>query len=67
MNALCLKWFWDREVDGTACEVRNKVETHQDAVREAKMPTMRIMITIYGMILLDLNCEWDDDKDEDGG
>ncbi|CAF1704003.1 unnamed protein product [Brassica napus] len=46
--------FGMREVDGTACEVQNKVDTTEDAaLGKAKMTTMRIMITIFGMILLD--------------
>ncbi|KAG2314851.1 hypothetical protein Bca52824_017973 [Brassica carinata] len=42
-----------REVDGTACEVENKVDRTEDvALEEARMAAMRIMISIYGMILL---------------
>ncbi|KAL0886786.1 hypothetical protein Bca101_010769 [Brassica carinata] len=57
-----------REVDGTACEVQNKVDKTEDAALEEAEDDDD---EDYGFNLwhdfVGRNCEWDDDKDEDGG
>ncbi|CAN6856767.1 unnamed protein product [Brassica oleracea] len=60
--------FGMREVDGTACEVQNKVETTEDAALEEGEDAddedydYNLWHDFVGR-----NCEWDDDKDENGG
>ncbi|CAN7126274.1 unnamed protein product [Brassica rapa subsp. narinosa] len=60
--------FGMREVDGTACEVQNKVDTTEDAALEEGEDDddedydYNLWHNFVGR-----NCEWDDDKDEDGG
>nr|VDD61280.1 unnamed protein product [Brassica oleracea] len=60
--------FGMREVDGTACEVQNKVETTEDAALgdgeddDDEDYDYNLWHDFVGR-----NCEWDDDKDEDGG
>ncbi|KAL0897860.1 hypothetical protein Bca101_081821 [Brassica carinata] len=60
--------FGMREVDGTACEVQNKVDTTEDAVlEEAEDDDDEDYDYNLWHDFVGRNCEWDDDKDEDGG
>ncbi|CAN6930000.1 unnamed protein product, partial [Brassica oleracea var. botrytis] len=60
--------FGMREVDGTACEVQNKVETIEDAaLGEGEDPDDEDYDYNLWHDFVGRNCEWDDDKDEDGG
>ncbi|KAL0702306.1 hypothetical protein Bca4012_058428 [Brassica carinata] len=56
------------DVDGTACEVQNKVDTTKDAaLEEAKDDDDEDYDYNLWHDFVGQNCEWDDDKDEDGG
>ncbi|CAN6932168.1 unnamed protein product [Brassica oleracea] len=60
--------FGMREVDGTACEVQNKVETTKDdALGEGEDADDEDYDYNLWHDFVGQNCEWDDDKDEDGG
>nr|VDC95763.1 unnamed protein product [Brassica oleracea] len=60
--------FGMREVDGTACEVQNKVETTEDAaLGDGKDDDDEDYDYNLWHDFVGRNCEWDDDKDEDGG
>nr|ABD65163.1 hypothetical protein 40.t00048 [Brassica oleracea] len=60
--------FGMREVDGTACEVQNKVETTEDAaLGEGEDADDEDYDYNLWHDFVGRNCEWDDDKDEDGG
>ncbi|KAL0733815.1 hypothetical protein Bca4012_010025 [Brassica carinata] len=60
--------FGMREVDGTACEVQNKVDTTEDsALEEAEDDDDEDYDYNLWHDFVGRNCEWDDDKDEDGG
>ncbi|CAN6920962.1 unnamed protein product [Brassica oleracea] len=60
--------FGMREVDGTACEVHNKVETTEDAaLGEGEDDDDEDYDYNLWHDFVGRNCEWDDDKDEDGG
>ncbi|CAN7012870.1 unnamed protein product [Brassica oleracea var. botrytis] len=60
--------FGMREVDGTACEVQNKVETTEDAaLGEGEDANDEDYDYNLWHDFVGRNCEWDDDKDEDGG
>ncbi|WZZ31927.1 hypothetical protein YC2023_015328 [Brassica napus] len=60
--------FGMREVDGTACEVQNKVETTEDAaLGEGEDADDEDYDYNLCHDFVARNCEWDDDKDEDGG
>jgi len=60
--------FGMREVDGTACEVQNKVETTEDAaLGEGEDDDDEDYDYNLWHDFVGRNCEWDDDKDEDGG
>ena len=60
--------FGMREVDGTACEVQNKVETTEDAaLGEGEYADHEDYDYNLWHDFVGRNCEWDDDKDEDGG
>ncbi|KAL0802789.1 hypothetical protein Bca101_057965 [Brassica carinata] len=60
--------FGMREVDGTACEVHNKVDTTEDdALEEAEDDDDEDYDYNLWHDFVGRNCEWDDDKDEDGG
>ena len=60
--------FGMREVDGTACEVQNKVETTKDAaLGEGEDADDEDYDYNLWHDFVGRNCEWDDDKDEDGG
>nr|VDD56191.1 unnamed protein product [Brassica oleracea] len=60
--------FGMREVDGTACEVQNKVETTEDAaLGEGEDVDDEDYDYNLWHDFVGRNCEWDDDKDEDGG
>ncbi|CAN6916706.1 unnamed protein product [Brassica oleracea] len=57
-----------REVDGTACKVQNKVDTTEDAaLGEGKYDDDEDYDYNLWHDFVGRNCEWDDDKDEDGG
>ncbi|KAH0903016.1 hypothetical protein HID58_042519 [Brassica napus] len=57
-----------REVDGTACKVQNKVDTTKDAaLGEGKYDDDEDYDYNLWHDFVGRNCEWDDDKDEDGG
>ncbi|KAH0883574.1 hypothetical protein HID58_059670 [Brassica napus] len=60
--------FGMHEVDGTACEVQNKVETTEDAtLGEGEDADDEDYDYNLWHDFVGRNCEWDDDKDEDGG
>ncbi|KAL0885550.1 hypothetical protein Bca101_009533 [Brassica carinata] len=60
--------FGMREVDGTACEVQNKVDRTEDAaLEEAEDDDDENYDFNLWHDFIGRNCEWDDDKDEDGG
>ncbi|KAL0876018.1 hypothetical protein Bca101_025723 [Brassica carinata] len=60
--------FGMREVDGTACEVQNKVDRTEDsALEEAEDDDDEDYDFNLWHDFVGRNCEWDDDKDEDGG
>ncbi|CAN6812246.1 unnamed protein product, partial [Brassica oleracea var. botrytis] len=60
--------FGMREVDGTACEVQNKVDTTEDAaLGEGEDDDDEDYDYNLWHDFVGRNCEWDDDKDEDGG
>ncbi|CAN6858457.1 unnamed protein product, partial [Brassica oleracea] len=60
--------FGMREVDGTACEVQNNVETTEDAaLGECEDADDEDYDYNLWHDFVGRNCEWDDDKDEDGG
>ncbi|CAN7062233.1 unnamed protein product, partial [Brassica oleracea var. botrytis] len=60
--------FGMREVDGTACEVQNKVDTTKDAaLGEGEDDDDEDYDFNLWHDFVGRNCEWDDDKDEDGG
>ncbi|KAG2328586.1 hypothetical protein Bca52824_011314 [Brassica carinata] len=60
--------FGMREVDGTACEVQNKVDRTEDStLEEAEDDDDEDYDFNLWHDFLGRNCEWDDDKDEDGG
>ncbi|KAH0903023.1 hypothetical protein HID58_042526 [Brassica napus] len=60
--------FGMREVDGTACKVQNKVDTTEDAaLGEGKDDDDEDYDYNLWHDFVGRNCEWDDDKDEDGG
>ncbi|CAN6857914.1 unnamed protein product [Brassica oleracea] len=60
--------FGMREVDGTACEVQTKVETTEDAaLGEGEDDDDEDYDYNLWHDFVGRNCEWDDDKDEDGG
>ncbi|CAN6928469.1 unnamed protein product [Brassica oleracea] len=60
--------FGMREVDETACEVQNKVETTEDAaLGEGEDADDEDYDYNLWHDFVGRNCEWDDDKDEDGG
>ncbi|KAL0805570.1 hypothetical protein Bca101_098061 [Brassica carinata] len=60
--------FGMREVDGSACEVQNKVETVKMlCVREGEDADDEDYDYNLWHDFVGRNCEWGDDKDEDGG
>ncbi|RID49764.1 hypothetical protein BRARA_H00542 [Brassica rapa] len=60
--------FVMREVDGTACKVQNKVDTTEDAgLGEGEDDDDEDYDYNLWHDFVGQNCEWDDDKDEDGG
>ncbi|KAF2579816.1 hypothetical protein F2Q68_00005571 [Brassica cretica] len=60
--------FGMREVDGTACKVQNKVDTTEDAaLGEGEDDDDEDYDYNLWHYFVGRNCEWDDDKDEDGG
>ncbi|KAH0905928.1 hypothetical protein HID58_037755 [Brassica napus] len=60
--------FGMREVDGTTCEVQNKVDTTEDAaLGEGKDDDDEDYDYNLWHDFVGRNCEWDDDKDDDGG
>ncbi|CAF2223680.1 unnamed protein product [Brassica napus] len=60
--------FVMREVDGTACKVQNKVDTTEDAaLGEGEDDDDEDYDYNLWHDFVGRNCEWDDDKDEDGG
>ena len=60
--------FGMREVDGTTCEVQNKVDTTEDAaLGEGEDDDDEDYDYNLWHDFVGRNCEWDDDKDEDGG
>ncbi|CAN6843203.1 unnamed protein product [Brassica oleracea] len=60
--------FGMREVDGTACEVQNKVETTEDAaLGDGEDDADEDYDYNLWHDFVGRNCEWDNDKDEDGG
>ncbi|KAG2275279.1 hypothetical protein Bca52824_057834 [Brassica carinata] len=60
--------FGMREVDGTACEVQNKVETTKDAaLGEGEDADDEDYDYNLWQDFVGRNCEWEDDKDDDGG
>ncbi|KAL0702435.1 hypothetical protein Bca4012_058557 [Brassica carinata] len=60
--------FGMREVDGTACEVQNKMDRIEDAaLKEAEDDDNEDYDFNLWHDFVGRNCEWDDDKDEDGG
>uniref|UniRef100_A0A0D3B2V4 SWIM-type domain-containing protein n=1 Tax=Brassica oleracea var. oleracea TaxID=109376 RepID=A0A0D3B2V4_BRAOL len=60
--------FGMREVDGTACEVQNKVKATEDAaLGEGKDADDEDYDYNLWHDFVGRNCEWDDDKNEDGG
>ncbi|CAN6988730.1 unnamed protein product, partial [Brassica rapa subsp. trilocularis] len=60
--------FGMREVDGTICEVQNKVDTTEDAaLGEGEDDDDEDYDYNLWHDFVGRNCEWDDDKDDDGG
>ncbi|CAF2227171.1 unnamed protein product [Brassica napus] len=60
--------FGMREVDGTTCEVQNKVDTAEDAaLGEGEDDDDEDYDYNLWHDFVGRNCEWDDDKDDDGG
>ncbi|CAN7105994.1 unnamed protein product [Brassica rapa subsp. narinosa] len=60
--------FGMREVDGTTCEVQNKVDTTEDdALGEGEDDDDEDYDYNLWHDFVGRNCEWDDDKDDDGG
>ncbi|CAN6974568.1 unnamed protein product, partial [Brassica rapa subsp. trilocularis] len=60
--------FGMREVDGSTCEVQNKVDTTEDAaLGEGEDDDDEDYDYNLWHDFVGRNCEWDDDKDEDGG
>ncbi|CAN6998942.1 unnamed protein product, partial [Brassica rapa subsp. trilocularis] len=60
--------FGMREVDGTTCEVQNKVDTTEDAaLGEGEDDDDEDYDFNLWHDFVGRNCEWDDDKDDDGG
>ncbi|KAH0910974.1 hypothetical protein HID58_034295 [Brassica napus] len=60
--------FGMREVDGTTCEVPNKVDTTEDAaLGEGEDDDDEDYDYNLWHDFVGRNCEWDDDKDDDGG
>ncbi|CAF2099795.1 unnamed protein product [Brassica napus] len=60
--------FGMREVDGTTCEVQNKVDTTENAaLGEGEDDDDEDYDYNLWHDFVGRNCEWDDDKDDDGG